>query len=153
VSLTGDHFLQVSGERRADVSRGSIQRRGRQSWRIRFEDGDAAGRRKRHTVTLKGSRKDLQSEPARLLAAPDAGTLPRAIEGATVADHLRAWLDGSYKLSRKRAVRLMRGVPYRCQLESGVGPHASARSRGMDCRLYRQQWRAPTADFRKKKGC
>jgi hypothetical protein len=87
------------------MGRGSIQRRGKHSWRIRFEDGvDAAGRRKRHTVTFKGTRQDAQRELTRLLGAADAGTLPEPSK-TTVAEYLREWLDGTHGLSPKTAER------------------------------------------------
>jgi hypothetical protein len=71
------------------MARGSIQRRGKQSWRIRIEDGvDAAGNRKRHSVTFKGSRQDAQRELTRILGASDAGTLPEPSK-VTVEEHLR----------------------------------------------------------------
>jgi integrase len=74
------------------MNRGSIQRRGKRSWRIRFEEGiDVAGRRKRHTVTFKGTRQDAQKELTRLLADADGGTLVEPSK-ATVAEYLRTWL-------------------------------------------------------------
>jgi len=73
------------------MSRGSIQRRGKHSWRIRFENGvDAAGDRKRHTVTFRGSKPDAERELTRLLGAADAGTLPDPSK-ATVPEHVRDW--------------------------------------------------------------
>jgi integrase len=100
------------------MTRGSIQRRGRHSWRIRLEDGvDAAGRRKRHTVTFKGTRQEAQRELTKLLAAADAGTLPEPSK-ATVAEHLREWLDNCDKeLSRKTRER------YRELAELQIIPH------------------------------
>jgi integrase len=94
------------------MSRGGIQRRGKHSWRIRFEDGvDAAGKRKRRTITFRGKRQDAQRELTRLLAAADTGTLPEPSK-ATIADYLRAWLgtgrdgdDGSHELSPKTVER------------------------------------------------
>jgi integrase len=89
------------------MARGSIQRRGKQSWRIRFEDGvDAKGRRKRRTITFKGSRKDAQRELTRLLAAADAGTLPEPSK-ATVADHVRNWIENDPNLSPKTRERYL----------------------------------------------
>jgi integrase len=85
--------------------RGSIQRRGKRSWRIRFEDGiDTAGRRKRRELTFKGSRQDALRELTRLLGAADAGTLPDPSK-TTIAEYLREWLDGTHGLSPKTAER------------------------------------------------
>jgi integrase len=95
----------------------SIQRRGRRSWRIRIEDGvDAAGRRKRHTVTFTGTRQEAQRELTRLLGAADAGTLVEPSK-ATVAEYLRAWLDGPHGLSPKTAER------YKELAEQQIIPH------------------------------
>jgi integrase len=89
------------------MGRGSIQRRGKQSWRIRFEDGvDAAGRRKRRTVTFRGKRQDALRELTRLLAAADAGTLPEPSK-ATVAEQVRNWIKSDPDLSPKTAERYM----------------------------------------------
>jgi hypothetical protein len=59
------------------MGRGSIRRRGKHSWQIRFNDGvDAAGRRNARWTTVRDTRQDAQNELTRLLAAADAGTLP-----------------------------------------------------------------------------
>jgi len=72
------------------MGRGSIQRRGKQSWRIRFEDGlDAKGRRRRRTITFRGKRQDAQREPTRLLAAADTGTLPEPSKVTIAPVHTR----------------------------------------------------------------
>src|SRR5215468_9430841 len=81
------------------MSRGSIQRRGKNSFRIRFEKGvDAKGRRKRHSITFKGSRDEAKRELTRLLAASDTGTLPEPSK-LTVAQHLRGWLENPQGIS------------------------------------------------------
>jgi hypothetical protein len=44
-------------------SRGSITRRGKDSWRIKFDAGaDATGQRKTRYVTVRGKRQDAQKE-------------------------------------------------------------------------------------------
>jgi hypothetical protein len=54
----------------------SLSSRPKKSWRIRFENGvDAAGRRKRGWLTVKGSRQDARRELTRILSAADGGTL------------------------------------------------------------------------------
>jgi hypothetical protein len=117
------------------MSRGSIQRRGKQSWRIRIEDGvDAAGRRKRHTVTFKGKRQDAQRELTKLLAAADAGILPEPSR-VTVAEHLRHWLDNDDELSPKTKER------YRELAENQIIPTSATRC----CNdLSRYRWRIGT---------
>jgi|SRR5215472_14662418 len=90
------------------MSRGSIQRRGKHnSWRIRIEDGvDATGRRKRHSITFRGSKHDAQRELTRLLGASDAGTLPEPSK-VTVAEHLRAWIENEHGLAPKTRERYL----------------------------------------------
>ena len=72
--------------------RGSITRRGKSSWRLKFEVGtDGAGRRQTRYVTVKGKRQDAEKELTRLLGQIDAGTLPERSK-VSVAEYLRAWL-------------------------------------------------------------
>jgi integrase len=97
--------------------RGSIRRRGKRSWQIRFDDGiDAAGRRNARWATVRGTRQDAQKELTRLLAAVDAGTLPEPSK-ITVAEELRAWLNGPHDLAPKTAER------YRQLAEQQIIPH------------------------------
>jgi len=99
------------------MSRGSIRRRGKRSWQIRFDDGvNAAGRRNARWATVKGTRQDAQKELTRLLAAADAGTLPEPSR-ATVTEYLHAWLDNDIDLSPKTKER------YRELAENQIIPH------------------------------
>jgi len=88
------------------MGRGSIRRRGKRSWQIRFDDGVdvATGRRKARQFTVKGTRQDAQRELTRLLGSADAGTLPEPSK-MTIADYLREWLEGTHGLSKKTAER------------------------------------------------
>src|SRR3979490_527838 len=97
--------------------RGNITRRGKNSWRLKFEVGaDAAGRRKTRYVTIKGKRQDAERELTRLLNAADAGTLPEPSK-VTIAEYLRGWLDGAHGLSLKTVER------YRGLAEQQIIPH------------------------------
>jgi len=59
------------------MARGSIRRRGKRSWQIRFDDGvNAKGRRNACWATVRGTRQDAQRELTRLLGAADACMLP-----------------------------------------------------------------------------
>jgi integrase len=99
------------------MARGSIRRRGKRSWQVRFDDGvDAAGRRNARWATVRGTRQDAQRELTRLLAAADAGTLPEPSK-ATVAEYLREWLDSDHDLSPKTKER------YRELAENQIVPH------------------------------
>jgi integrase len=74
------------------MSRGSIRRRGRQSWELKFDTGaDANGRRVTRYVTFRGRRQDAERELTRLLGEADAGKLVEPSK-ITVAEHLRSWL-------------------------------------------------------------
>jgi hypothetical protein len=86
------------------MSQGHIQRRGRASWRIKYDITTDGGPRRTRYVTLKGTRRDAQAELTRLLHAEHTGmgTDPSAI---TVAEHLNAWLDGAHGLSGKTVER------------------------------------------------
>src|SRR5262245_5860158 len=102
------------------MSRGNITRRGRRSWRLKFDVGiDAVGRRQTRYVTVRGRFQDAQRELTRLLAAADLGTLPEP-SSATLAEYLRAWLDGKHGLRAKTAERY-------CELaERQIIPHLGA---------------------------
>lgn len=79
--------------------RGNITRRGKHSWRIKFDlDREPSGERQVRYVTVKGTRKDAEAELTRLLNDADRGVLvdPTTI---TVAKHLHDWLDGKDSLS------------------------------------------------------
>jgi integrase len=72
--------------------RGNITRRGRNSWRIKFDVGsDASGRRKTRYVTVRGKRQDAEKELTRLLGQADTGTLPEPSK-VTVEEYMVAWL-------------------------------------------------------------
>jgi integrase len=100
--------------------RGNITRRGRRSWRLKFDAGtDATGQRQTRYITVKGRLQDAQRELTRLLSAADAGTLPEP-SSTTVAEYLRAWLDGQHGLGAKTAER------YRELAARQIVPHLGA---------------------------
>ena len=53
--------------------RGSIIRRGKDSWLLKFDKGTVDGKRKFHYATVRGTRQDAQRELTRLLARPTRG--------------------------------------------------------------------------------
>jgi integrase len=72
--------------------RGNITRRGKSSWRLKFDVGvDERGRRRIRYATVKGKRADAEAELARLLNDANRGMLIDATK-ITVADHMAAWL-------------------------------------------------------------
>jgi hypothetical protein len=101
--------------------RGNITRRGRSSWRLKFDFGTDAvtGKRQTRYVTVRGKRHDAERELARFLNEVHDGTLidPSKV---TVAEHLRAWLDAAPGLSLKTAER------YRQLAAHQIIPHLGA---------------------------
>jgi integrase len=85
------------------MSTGNITRRGKHSWRIKYEGGErnpATGRRQTRYVTTRGTKKQAQAELIRLLADIETGT---AVDPSkvTVAEYLRGWLDNANNLAGK----------------------------------------------------
>lgn len=101
--------------------RGNITRRGRASWRLKFDTGRDAvtGKRQTRFVTVRGKRRDAERELARLLNDAHNGTLidPSKV---TVAECIWTWLDGVHGLSPKTAER------YRQLAEQQILPHPSS---------------------------
>lgn len=101
---------------------GNITRRGKASWRLKFEGGErdpATGARRTRYVTVRGTKKEAQAELVRRLAAVDSGT---AVDPSTVtiAEYLRGWLDTDVDLSPKTLER------YRQLAEQQIIPHLGA---------------------------
>jgi integrase len=71
---------------------GNIQRRGENSWRIRFDLGTdpMTGERKRHTKTFRGTKREAEIELARLVTAAQKGALVNSSR-ITVSDFLDQW--------------------------------------------------------------
>jgi integrase len=80
--------------------RGNITRRGKSSWRLKFdvEADPATGERRIRYVTVHGKRADAEAELARLLNDAHKGTLVDASK-LTVEAYLWQWLDGKHGLS------------------------------------------------------
>jgi integrase len=101
--------------------RGNVTRRGKTSWRLKFDLGrdPATGRRQTRFVTVRGKRQDAERELTRLVAAAHDGTLvdPSKI---TVAEYLRQWLGGITDLAPKTLER------YRELVERTIIPHLGA---------------------------
>jgi integrase len=96
--------------------RGSIQRRGAHSWRIRFDlETDAQGQRRTVSRTIRGKRVDAERELAKLVNAVHDGVHVDPSK-LTVVEHLRSWLDGPHGLAGKTLER------YRELVEQQIGP-------------------------------
>jgi site-specific recombinase XerD len=105
--------------------RGNITRRGRASWRLKFDLGadPITGKRLTRFVTVRGNKKQAQAELARLVAAFDAGTLVEPSK-VTIADYTRSWLDtaGTLTLSPKTAERYRQLIEHQIILHLGALP-------------------------------
>jgi integrase len=89
------------------MTAGNITRRGKFSWRLKFEGGDRdplTYKRRTRYVTVRGTKKEAQAELARLLAGVANGT---AVDPSktTVGDYLKNWLEGAVHLSPKTRER------------------------------------------------
>ena len=80
--------------------RGNITRRGKSSWRIKFdiEPDPVTGARRTRVVTVKGKRQDAEKELTRLLNEVNQGTLVDHSK-LTVEAYLWRWLHGKHGLS------------------------------------------------------
>ncbi len=101
------------------MSTGTVIRRGRRSWRLKFDlqRGDDGARRIAYK-TVAGARKDAEKELRRLLTSIDRGmgVDPSVV---TVAEFLASWLDavapataGAKSLERYRSLARLQIVPY-----------------------------------------
>jgi len=80
--------------------RGNITRRGKNSWRIKFDIGrdPITGKRETRFVTVRGTRKDAERELTRLLGANDGGVFVETTK-TTVGAYLDHWLDNVASLA------------------------------------------------------
>ncbi len=103
--------------------RGTIQRRGRASWRVKFDvpstTTTTTGKRQTRYITVRGRRQDAERELTRLISAAHAGTLVEP-SATTIADYLRSWLSGAHGLAGKTVER------YRDLAEHQIIPHLGA---------------------------
>jgi integrase len=79
--------------------RGSLTRRGRSSWRLKYDLGtDAAGKRQRRYVTLRGTKAQAQAQATKILATVSTGEhVDPSVEtiAAFVERWLRDWADAN----------------------------------------------------------
>ena len=100
------------------TGRGCITRRGKKSWRLKFEVGPdpETGIRKTVYITTRGTRQEAQKELTLRLASLDAGT---HVENSktSVADWLERWLADQHGLAPKTVER------YRELIRHQIIPH------------------------------
>ena len=72
--------------------RGSIQKRTKDTWRLVYDVGrDHNGKRRQKAVTFKGSKREAETEVARLVTEYENGGFVEPHK-LTVADYLEHWL-------------------------------------------------------------
>jgi integrase len=100
--------------------RGNITRRGKASWRLKFDAGrdPATGKRLTKFVTVRGTKRSAEKELSRLLTAADTGMLVDPSK-VTVAEYLTTWITeaSAQSLSPKTAER------YRGLIDKQIVPH------------------------------
>lgn len=101
--------------------RGNITRRGKSSWRIKFDAGrdPLSGQRRYHVETVRGKRQDAEKVLTARLTAAEAGTLVEPSK-VTIAEALRTWLSGATEITPKTRER------YEQLAEQQIIPHLGA---------------------------
>ena len=74
--------------------KGPIQQRGPKTWRLKFDIGRDArtGERATRFVTFHGTKREAQSELARLVVAVKSGSFIDSSK-VTIGSYLRSWID------------------------------------------------------------
>ena len=103
--------------------KGHIQQRGIRTWRLKFDVGHdpGSGRRVTKFVTFHGTKREAQSELARLVVAVKSGSFIDSSK-ITIASYLQSWIDlaEAVSISPKTAER------YRQLIERQIIPHLGA---------------------------
>jgi Phage integrase, N-terminal SAM-like domain len=99
--------------------RGTITKRGKNSWQIKYDLPRDRGVRRQRYATVTGTYKDAQRELTRLLGAVDAGTHVDPSQ-TTLGEYLLAWFEGAPKVSPKTLER------YRELADRQIVPHLGA---------------------------
>jgi len=101
--------------------KGTITRRGKSSWRLKFDIGrDALGKRKFRFLTIRGKRQDAEKELTKQLQTFHDGMLVAPTK-TTIAEYIRAWLDRAdvapKTLERYRQLAEQQIIPYLGNIE------------------------------------
>jgi integrase len=99
--------------------RGTISKRGKNSWRVKYDLPRDHGIRRQRYGTVRGTYKDAQRELTRLLSTVDAGTHVDPSR-MSLAEYLHTWFEGAPKVSPKTAER------YRELADKQIVPHLGA---------------------------
>ena len=101
------------------MTRGTITKRGKNSWRVKYDLPRDHGVRRQRYATVTGTYKDAQRELTRLLGAVDAGTHVDP-SNMTLAEYLQAFFAAPAKVSPKTAER------YHELAAQQIAPHLGA---------------------------
>ena len=106
------------------MTAGHIVRRGKGSWRPKFDSGrdPATGRRKTHYVTFRGTKRDASLKLAELIAAAAGGAFVEPSK-ITVAEFVRGRVD---QWESAKAVSARTAQRYRQLVENQIVPHLGA---------------------------
>ena len=99
--------------------RGTITKRGKNSWQVKYDLPRDQGKRRQRYATVTGTYKDAQRALTRLLGAVDAGTHVDPSQ-MTLAEYLQAFFATPAKVSPKTLER------YRELAERQIIPHLDA---------------------------
>ena len=120
--------------------RGHIVRRGRKSWRLKFDVGrdPETGKRLIHYVTVRGKRADAERELRKQLSQIDKGIIIEPTK-ATVAEYLDTWLDDVAPDSvGPKALERYRGLA-RNQIKPTLGTIQLQRLRPRDIKRWHRE--------------
>jgi len=100
------------------MARGNITRRGKSSWRLKFDLGadPVTGKRQTEFVTVRGTKKEAEAELSKRLHQIDGGAYVSNSK-ETVAQHVRTWLDSNADLAATTRERFGKLV------ENQIVPH------------------------------
>lgn len=119
--------------------RGNITRRGKSSWRLKFDAGpDATGQRKTQYVTFRGTKREAQIKLAALIASVAHGSYAEPSR-TTVAEFVRNRVD-VWESAGDVTARTARG--YRGLVENQIVPHIGTRTLQKLTRLDVEGWHA-----------
>ena len=89
---------------------GSITKRGKNSWQLKFDTAAINGKRQRHHLTVRGTYKDAQRALTQALAAVDAGTHVDPSQ-MTLGEYLIACFEGASRGEPKDARAIPSSLP------------------------------------------
>jgi integrase len=113
------------------MTAGNITKRGRSSWRLKFEGprDPKTGRRNIQYHTVRGSKADAKLKLAELVAAVGGGSYVEPTK-LTIAEHVRARVDqwqAAYDPAAKTGISPKTAERYRELVENQIAPHLGAK--------------------------